>query len=142
MSIDTAGAVMLNKIKGTPDSFVVQHVKIDVVLVQIMDKLDLDLVFVMGEGAIDPELAVVEVIRVKRAEFGLVFVRAVELLDPAVVVRTGIAFGARSWVIEVFAKEIRGEMSRTSPVSWVMIEGALLVVMFDPLLAREHFEGI
>lgn len=87
MSVDTLSFVVLSQIERAKHSFVMEEIEVVVKFV-IVEKLDLDILFIMSKRAEEPIFACIEVPRIMRTELRFVFVRLIQLLHAIV------AFGA------------------------------------------------
>lgn len=131
--------IMLGEIERTPDSFEMEHVEIVIVL-EIVDEIDGYVMLIVSKGTESPILTELKTVRVVAAEFRLVFLWLVELLDAVVRFETKIPIRAIFRVFGILAEVSGVEIAWTFAVFQVVVKRTLLMVVLGVMSTGLQFE--
>lgn len=131
MRVHAHATIMIDVVEGTPDRFIEEDIEIDIVRV-VVNELNVNVGFGVGERAEDAVLARLAIVRVLRAEFRLVLVWAVQLFDFVVAFRAVVARGTSIPELLDETASVRGIGSPDAPtILQSVIVLALLVIVLD-----------
>ena len=84
---------MFCEVERAPFGFVVEHIEVGIILI-VMDKFDCNIFFRVSKRTEIPILAFIQIIRVHRAEFCLILIWLVQLLNSIMRQFAEISIGA------------------------------------------------
>jgi len=139
VSINAKGFVVLSKVEGAPDSFIVEHIEIIIVVI-IMNEINDNVDFRMSERAEWTIFALFEIVRVEGAEFSFIFFRAVQLFDSAVGLHAFVTMWANLISFNILTEVSRVEIAWPLSIFGIVIERALSVAVLGLDGAHLNFE--